>query len=653
MEDTNHIDQPVESEPIHDRFSFYRGDDSLISRQPQLDMIPHLDLSGLKSQGGGDKFFVSSDLYHSDTDVNDEDGHSIKGPPTPPQKGVWLFDTESYKETLETGSENHYALFPSPPKNNGLRITLSPSSHSPDASPTFATSRSFAAVERLKPAPLSITTQPRAARTPGALSPIREVPRSALRCCASCGTDVRDTDSPPSLVASSVSSKHGHRRSLSSGNTEQTLPATIRHPHRPLTPTAVSPTALTHRSSSDDVPVSFDMPRRSADPAGKLSFDHARRTAELLSPLAKKGSRQFPPSPQAPCICTTDRHDEIDLFDMLRASCDITKLAPNPALSLAPPPPKLSQLRRLIRRTAALTTSPLIEAAKANDLHSLQRLLQTHTTNPTDSQGYTALHHAAALGHEPIATALLLRNAQTDARTRAQDRTPLHLAAQHGHAALCASLAAFGADPAARSRSDGATPLHLAAHAGHADCIALLLTAGAAPDARDTERMTPLVWAVQARRAAAARALLRAGANPDARVASGVNLELASRQGGATVLQKAVAAGAHALVRLLLEHAAEPDAMGPNGLRALHRAAAKGDLLAVEMLLEHGACVDALTDDSWTPLHSAARAGHAKVCRALVRAGASVDAKTNRGIGVPEMAARHGFAGILGEVGRG
>lgn len=457
--------------------------------------------------------------------------------------------------------------------------------------------------------------QPRSTKQAPMLPPISETsltssPRPRSTVCGA--SDSACDDSPPSLSRNSlsISSRHSYNSSL-----EDARHCSIFAP-----------------SSSYTSPLILDP---------ENSMDLSPESSQLKSPIRVKGPAR---------LALQLRIGDDQSFDeeSPRPAYDMARLGPSSLSKLGAHSQRLAtQLRDLIKKTTSLHLSPIIEATKANDLSTLQRLLKTHTTNPTDSAGYTALHHAGALGYTAIAGALLVRNAQTTVVTKARRRTPLHLAAQAGHATLCAMLLAFGADPAIASDLDGATALHLAALAGHADCITVLINGGALVDARDKERMTPLVWAAQGAHVPAARALLRAGACANTRVASGVNLELSARSGGPTVLQKAVSAGSYAFVRLLLAHGAETDASGPNGVRALHRAAGRGDLLAVEMLLQAGAYVDALTEDSWTPLHNAAWAGHEHVYRALIRAGARMDMRTSRGVSVKEMVQRHEFWDVL------
>jgi ankyrin repeat protein len=115
--------------------------------------------------------------------------------------------------------------------------------------------------------------------------------------------------------------------------------------------------------------------------------------------------------------------------------------------------------------------------------------------------------------------------------------------------------------------------------------------------------------------------LLTMGANPNALGPEGTRaLEVASLRGDA------------AIVRILLDHGANPNLRSKAGSTPLHDAALNGNKEVIELLLTHGAEPNALDADSQsTPLHFAASFGRLEAVKVLVEHGANVDAKNAKG----------------------
>jgi ankyrin repeat protein len=106
------------------------------------------------------------------------------------------------------------------------------------------------------------------------------------------------------------------------------------------------------------------------------------------------------------------------------------------------------------------------------------------------------------------------------------------------------------------------------------------------------------------------RLLLDFGANPNART------------GGITPLHLAVQFHHHAIITMLLAHGANANAALSNGQTSLHWAAIRGDCQSADSLLAYGASVNVLSQHKRTPLHWAALKGHADIVRLLLAAGA-------------------------------
>jgi len=90
--------------------------------------------------------------------------------------------------------------------------------------------------------------------------------------------------------------------------------------------------------------------------------------------------------------------------------------------------------------------------------------------------GRTALHFAAASGHEHIVAQLLGPELNVDGIPFASDgMTPLHFAAQYGHDTIVKRLLAEWPAQAIQRNNYGHTPLHLAAGFGYESIVEQLL----------------------------------------------------------------------------------------------------------------------------------------------------------------------------------
>lgn len=179
--------------------------------------------------------------------------------------------------------------------------------------------------------------------------------------------------------------------------------------------------------------------------------------------------------------------------------------------STAYPAPRLRQ--------SQAPTPPLVAAAKAGDLASLQALLaRGAAVDGRDNEGRTALIAAVEHGQEEIVQALLAHGARINATDR-DGRTPLTVAVWNLDSHLAALLLQHGADPKTRDK-EGRTPLIWAASWTQYDLVAgqeqraaalvpLLVKAGAEVDARDRKGMTALMWAAGWDHPEVIRALLK------------------------------------------------------------------------------------------------------------------------------------------------
>jgi hypothetical protein len=205
---------------------------------------------------------------------------------------------------------------------------------------------------------------------------------------------------------------------------------------------------------------------------------------------------------------------------------------------------KLSAIKGMQRDVVSrLASKGLIEASRDGDHVTVSRLLSK--LNPADasaaySDGWTALHHAAAGGHLAVINMLLAAEADINATTVKEGWTPLHVASLATITRLqipwdlpkvVIKLIEAGADPNAKDKS-GCTPLICAARSsgiGGEHVARVLISAGADLEARAGQKglhwglqgFTALLVAASTGNDAVVRLLLRCGANSRARGAKG------------------------------------------------------------------------------------------------------------------------------------
>ncbi len=178
----------------------------------------------------------------------------------------------------------------------------------------------------------------------------------------------------------------------------------------------------------------------------------------------------------------------------------------------------------------------------------------------TDSEGKTALHHAAAGGNTEAIKLLIERGAEVDPKDTLYGRTPLHNAAYSGNAETAAVLLAHGADISAADNA-GFQPIHAAARGGNLPVLKFFLEKGADIAATESHGGTPLHLATMEGKLDAVRLLLELGApvgKPD--------------QFKNTPLAIAATSGYAGIVRVLLENKAPVNSVDMLGNTALHAA---------------------------------------------------------------------------------
>jgi uncharacterized protein len=234
--------------------------------------------------------------------------------------------------------------------------------------------------------------------------------------------------------------------------------------------------------------------------------------------------------------------------------------------------------------------------------------------------------------------------------------TPLMLASREDDVELARMLVAAGADVNAVG-GDGKTALAMAIFNGNYDVASFLVDSKADVDTADAQRFTPLFWAVDRRNMETApnfpwmatqdpmpliKKLLDAGADPNALVNNTPRARM--REGSprivfATALMRAAFAADLELVKLLLEHGADPSIKSKDNetmlaagaglafIHGYHRGKLEDERLeVVKLFVELGNDVNWPDDYGITPLMAAANIGHVKVIQYLLDKGADLAA---------------------------
>jgi ankyrin repeat protein len=322
----------------------------------------------------------------------------------------------------------------------------------------------------------------------------------------------------------------------------------------------------------------------------------------------------------------------------------------------------------------------LMTAARTGNVQAVKMLLG-HDANVNAKEnwhGETALMWAAAENHSDVVQALIDRGADVHAHSiiagytpsnegytpstylPVGSFTPLLFAVREGHLECVRVLLAAGAD-ANETVPNGATALTIAILNGHFEVGALLVEKGANANVSQ-QGWTPLhqlIWARNPNRhfnlppalptgnldsLEFAKFLLAHGADPNARMtkepADGFRNWM--NRIGATPYILAAKASDPALMRLLVDHGADPKLVSKDNTTAVMAAAGVGfwpaespgtegeSLEAVKLAVELGGDVNAVNDGGYTAMHGAAVHGSNSVVKFLYDKGASLDVKTKK-----------------------
>ncbi|KAM8723936.1 caskin-2 isoform 7-T7 [Acanthopagrus schlegelii] len=242
----------------------------------------------------------------------------------------------------------------------------------------------------------------------------------------------------------------------------------------------------------------------------------------------------------------------------------------------------------------------LLQAVKSGDLQSTQKLLSKLKTsrnkllgstkrlnvNYQDSDGFSALHHAALTGTTELLSALLEAQATVDVKD-SNGMRPLHYAAWQGKAESVLTLLRSGASVNGVSL-DGHIPLHLAAQYGHYDVSEMLLQHQSNPCLVNKAKKTPLDLACEFGRVQVAQLLL--SSNMVVALLEGERKE-PTDSAFTTPLHLAARNGHKDVIRLLLKAGIDINKTTKSGT-ALHEASLYGKTEVVRLLLDAGVDVN-------------------------------------------------------------
>jgi len=248
--------------------------------------------------------------------------------------------------------------------------------------------------------------------------------------------------------------------------------------------------------------------------------------------------------------------------------------------------------------------------------------------------GPRMLQSAFMQNKELLAESLVRRGVALDLQTD-EGSYPFFQAFQSGTPAFVSKLLMMGAKPSLKGR-DGFSALHSAAENSKdpVSVIRLLLQTGIKANGPDSFWCSPLHLAVRGDEHAVgtARILLENGANPNTLEKVDDPAEL-----GKPPLAYALwhSTSSQELVRLMLDHGADPDFRDTKGQNALSYVRFEsGNESIIKLMLERGANPRVADSEGNTPLHRLARQTDAplSIAKAFVVHGASTSAKNNAGL---------------------
>jgi ankyrin repeat protein len=370
-----------------------------------------------------------------------------------------------------------------------------------------------------------------------------------------------------------------------------------------------------------------------------MSTHHRRSSVWGVTLLAFLGIGAAAGEP--PIISAVKRADAQAVRTALTQGGDVNAAAPDgtTALHWAVHHDSGELVNLLIRAGAAVKAAnrygvtPLALACINGSAAIVEALLTAGADPSTASaEGETVLMTAARTGNADVVRLLLAAGADVNAKETWRGQTPLMWAIAEEHLPVVRVLLERGADIEART-AKGFSPFLFAVRSGDFDMVRALLAAGANVNDAGGDGTTALVVAIVNAHFELAAFLLEQGADVTTDMPGGTALHAVTRtrnyEYGTVVRPAAVQTGrldAMALARILLEYGADPDAQivkplprqggfDNNYLRLIGAtpfllAARAADPALMRLLVDHGADPSITTNQNVTPLMVAAGAGY-------------------------------------------
>lgn len=329
----------------------------------------------------------------------------------------------------------------------------------------------------------------------------------------------------------------------------------------------------------------------------------------------------------------------------------------------------------------------LMTASRAGNVDAVRVLLEhgADANAKENFRGQNSLMWAAAENHPDVIKLLLAHGADVKVRSSDRDTTPpklmagtpaapisrggltaLIFAARQGGIESAKTLLEGGAD-INQGDADGNTPLLIAILNNHDELSLMLIDKGANVNAVNKDGRSPIFAAVDAHDVDwsdrplvketdkvssldVIKALMDHKANVNAQLTAVSIIKKAAQDSadrtlgvGATAFMRAARSGDVEVMKLLLDHGADPKLANKDGVTALSVAAGMGytdanrgteaqALDAVKLSVSLGLDVNAATDKGETPMHGAARRGANTIIQYLSDNGAKINAANKQGL---------------------